>query len=410
MKPAVARIGARLQMPAAALLVLAGTVATAFFCKQTLPQSFDGQRPNDFPNYYVAGLRLWEGRPIYAPHAEEVRTRLGFADYPTNIADSPFAVVALSPLARLPYRPAFFCLYVFSLLAGPGVAFASTRALKAPAWMALGAAGLTLFSNQYRFLLMFNHMESLLLCLLVAGWLCLRSGRGRLGAALWGAAAALKLFPGLLLVLLLAQSRWRAALWGGATAAALLLLCSMVIGWSSAVEFATHVIPYSHVWYGHGYNVSLMSIGTRAAGPAAGWSMALLALAAVGGVVGRSRGDPDRLFVAGTAGMLLASPLSWLGYGILLLPALAIVAKQLVPGDHAGRRLLLAALVLTQFWPFLSGSETPPLARFLFFTVPPAAGYALVVLLAARHWKNASRGDETDSSPGTISAQPVRPP
>jgi hypothetical protein len=381
--PALARPGERLRLSAAWLVLLAGAAATAFMSVQTVPQSFNGQRSNDFPNYYIAGLRMWEGRPIYKPHAEEVRTRLGFADYRTNIADSPVAVVVLAPLSRLPYRAAFFCLYFFSLLAVPGAVYGCARALKAPPWEALTAAGLTLFSNHYRFVLVFNHMESLVLCLLAGGWICLRSGKERVGAALWGAAAALKLFPGLLLVLLVVQRRWRAALWGMATAAAMLLLAGMAIGWTNALEFVTQVIPHAGTWYGRDYNVSLMSITSRTADPAAGWAISLAALAVAAVVTLRSRRDADALLMAGSAGMLLASPLSWIGYGILLMPALVAASKRTAPRDVGGGPILVTALVLSQFWPFQTGPETPLLGRFLFYSVPPAAGYALVLLLAA---------------------------
>lgn len=373
--------GNRLRLALALLLTLAGAAGTAYFAYQTVPQSFDGQRANDFPNYYVAGLRLWEGRPIYTPHADEIQARLGFADYPTNIADSPFAVVCLAPLSRLPYPVAFFILYGFSLLAVPGVVFLCARALRAPAWAAWLAVGLTLFSNHYRFVLMFNHMESLLLCLLAGGWLCLRSGGERRGALLWGAAAALKLFPGLLILLLLAQRRWHAALWATAGAGTLMLLSALLIGWNSALAFVTEVIPYARNWYGRDYNVSLMSIGVRLGGGAFGWAMTLAALALTWRLSLRAGRDLDVLFVAGSAGMLLASPLSWIGYGVLLLPALVVVTKSVSPDDVAGRRLLLLALVFSQFWPFRSGYETPDLWRFLFYAVPPAIGYALLLFL-----------------------------
>ena len=385
MRLAFAQIGHRLIKPGALLLTAIGVAAVAAFCLQTIPQSFDGQRPNDFPNYYVAGQRLWEARPIYAPLANEVYDRLGFVGYPTNVADSPFAVLVLSPLSQLPYRTAFLLLYVFSLLAVPAVVFVTARALNVAAWGALAAASVSLLSNQYRFLLLFNHMESLLLCLLVGGWLCLRARRDRAGAALWGAAAALKLFPALLLVLLAAQRRWRAALWGTATAAMLLLLGALAMGLPSTVDFVTRVLPYSRTWLGHDYNVSLMSIGARIGGPALGWTISLFVLVGVLTSAWRAPWNADRLFIAGAAAMLLLSPLSWIGYGIVLLPVLVIAGQGLKPGDTPARRLLLAALVLTQFWPFRPGGEPTPLWLFLFYTVPPAAGYALVLLIAGRN-------------------------
>lgn len=375
-------------MVGALLLAAACIAALAAFCVQTIPQSFNGQRPNDFPNYYFAGQRLWEGRPVYRPLADDVCERLGFAGYPTNVADSPFAVIALSPLAQLPYRAAFLLLYAFSLLAVPAAVLVTAKALKVPAWVAVCLAGAALLSNQYRFLLLFNHMESILLWLLVGGWLCLRAGRGRAAAVLWGAAAALKLFPALLFVLLAAQRRWRLALWGGATAAALTLLGALIMGIPNAMEFVTEVIPFSRTWLGHNYNISLMSIGARAGGVPLGWAASCFVLAGVLAAAWRAAWNPDRLYVAATAAMLLLSPLSWIGYGVVLLPTLVIAARWIAPGDAPARRILLAAVVLTQFWPFQASGEPAPLRLFLFHAVPPAAGYALLLLLAGRQPAN----------------------
>src|SRR5512135_2502170 len=88
----------------------------AWFILVHIPECFDGTSPADFPNYYFAGLRLFEDRPIYADLHDEVQKSLGW-DYNLYPEDVPFAIVALSPLSLLAYKPAWWALAIFSLVA-----------------------------------------------------------------------------------------------------------------------------------------------------------------------------------------------------------------------------------------------------------------------------------------------------
>lgn len=356
-----------------------------YFCLSTLPLSFNGERPNDFPNYYFAGLRLFEDRPIYDPLENEVFRRLGFDHYPTNIADSPATVVLMSPLSQLSYNTAFFALYTFSLLGVPLLIYFTARYLGIGLWESICACSLTLFSNQYRFLLLCNHMESILLLCLTFGWIALRKGKERTGGFLWGLASALKLFPGLLLIIL-ALSRWkRTALTGIVAASIILALSGAIIGWADSATYIMQVIPQSQQWYGHDCNYSLMSIGYRLGGITAGWVLTIAAVAIIILVSLKIKGSRDRIFAMGTAGMLIVSPLSWLGYGVLLLPVLLLLFTAM--SRRALRQdiwMFIAALVLTQYWPFKADPMMGSIAEFLFYTVPPVCGYILVIILAWR--------------------------
>jgi hypothetical protein len=367
------------------IMSAAALVMMFWFCSSTLPLSFNGERPNDFPNYYVAGLRLFEERPIYEPLEAEVFHRLGFAHYPTNIADTPATVVLLAPLSRLTYGSAFFTLYFFSLVSVPLLTYFAGRYLGMTFWEAVCAVSLLSFSNHYRFLLLCNHMESILLLCLTFGWIYLKNGWDRTGGFFWGLAAALKLFPGLLLLLLM-LSRWkRAALIGIIAAAVLLALAGVTIGRADSFAYIIQVIPQSQQWYGHDGNFSLMSIGYRLGGLTVGWTLTIAAVIVITVLVFKSRDNKDRIFAVGTAGMLLISPLSWLGYGILLIPVLLLLFSKL---DRKTSRLnvwiFITALVLTQYWPFQSKPMISSMNEFLFFTIPPVCGYMSIMVLAFR--------------------------
>jgi len=367
------------------ILLAAASAMMIWFCASTLPLSFNGERPNDFPNYYVAGLRLFEERPIYEPLEAEVLRRLGFAHYPTNIADTPATVVLLAPLSRLTYRAAFFTLYSFSLLSVPLLTYFVGRYLGMTVWESVCAASLLSFSNHYRFLLLCNHMESILLMCLTLGWVSLRKGWERTGGFFWGLAAALKLFPGLLIVML-SPSRWkRAALTGIIAAAILLALAGITIGLSDSFAYIMQVIPQSQQWYGHDCNFSLMSIGYRLGGLTVGWALTITAVMVITFLSFKSRDNRDRLYAVGTAGMLIISPLSWLGYGILLIPVFLLLFTELSKcGSRYDIWVFIAALVLTQYWPFQAEPMTGSVVEFLFYAIPPVCGYILVIFLAYR--------------------------
>lgn len=355
------------------------------FCLSTLPLSFNGERPNDFPNYYFAGLRLFEERPIYEPLEKEVFRHLGFTNYPTNIADSPATVVLLSPLSQMSYRVAFFTLYLFSLVSVPLLVYFIGRYLGFGIWESVCASSLILFSNHYRFLLLCNHMESILLLCLTLGWVALRQGKERTGGALWGLGTALKLFPGLLIVMLALSGRKRAALWGIIAAVIVLILSGVIVGNENMSAFLTQVIPLSQQWYGHDCNFSLMSIGYRLGGIKTGWLLTITAFIAISLISFKYHGSRDYTYTVGSAGMLIISPLSWLGYGILLFPVLLLLFERI--SKDASRLdiwIFIAVLILTQFWPFKAEPMVSTIAEYLFYTLPPVIGYMLVIFLACR--------------------------
>ena len=313
----------------------------------------------DFPNYYFGGERWLDGEPIYDPLTDEVRGLFGIGGYDTYPADPPPTIVLFSPFSIFGYEAAWWIWQVVSLglVVASVVIVAKEVGYSAPVAAVIGAAAL--LTSPVRFLLVRNHMESLLLFLGVIGWLGLRRGMGTRAAAWWGVAAGLKLFPGMWLVGMLDRRRSRAALTGLGVALGLVVAGGLAIGLDNVEAFVTEVIPESRRWYGVLGNYSLVSVGSALVAPWLGWVLTAVALVVLlPRYLGRPSG-PDRTLVLGTALALLVSPLSWLNYLVLAIPALLVLSKNLDLRGRAADRIMLAALVvaLLAWGPVTTDSE-----------------------------------------------------
>ncbi len=347
----------------AAGLTLLSLVGFLVFAATQLPPAMQGAP--DFPNYYFGGERVLEGGAVYGPVAPEVEAEFGVDDYPAYPADPPLTVALLSPLSLLPYETAWLLLAALSTLLIFDVVYLVARKVGAAPEVAAAIAGVALLSTPARFLLIRNHAESVLLLLLTLGWLALREGRETRAGILWGLAAALKLFPGLLLVGLFAAGRRRAA-WAGVGVAAAATGAGMVaVGWDDTVAFIREVIPLSRQWYGTLGNYSLLSFGTALAGPWLGWLLvAALGLPLFVLYLRQSRHATD-LWAGGLALALLLTPLSWLNYLVVLLPVLVVVVVDMRwPQDRYRMLWLIGSLA---FWgPVVLGAKLPSvLASFV---------------------------------------------
>ncbi len=168
------------------------------------------------------------------------------------------------------------------------------------------------------------------------------------------------------------------------------LISLLVIGWGNAVDFVTQVLGASRRWYGTLGNYSLLSFGTALVGTWFGW-----VLVAVGAVLLVPRylvgaNSPEQVWVAGTAAALLLSPLSWLNYLILAIPALVVLASRLDLRIARDRWLLLLLVASLGFWgPVVLAAELPSV---LVSFVPT---YGLIGLFVVAMRRLAGEGAQT---------------
>ena len=347
----------------AGLACVATGFVLAWFILVHVPECFDGSSPADFPNYYFAGLRLFEDRPIYADLHDEVQKSLGW-DYNLYPADVPFAIVALSPLSLLAYKTAWWTLAIFSLLAACWVVFFTSKETQISSSATALALSAALCCTPFLILLKRNHFEMLLVLCSVLGWILLRRGRPYLSALFFGLAGALKLFPALWLVVIFIVSGKRPFFFGCITFAVLSMVGALFVGADNVQQYIFHIIPRSAQWYGTVANYSVLSLASALGSPLFGWmfSIAVMLLAFYELFCGTR--EPTSVWIRVTVLSLLLSPLSWLNYFVLIVPIAIVVLAETTPGSR--RRLYTCGLFTTLlFWPSYIPTQSATLTILL---------------------------------------------
>jgi len=357
-------------------ITVVSLVGFVVFATTQFPEAAQGLP--DFPNYYLGGERLLSGEPVYGSIAEDVRVIFGLDAYEGYPADPPTTVALLAPLSLLPYTTAWWLFFALSamLLVGVGYSTAKEVGWSRPIAVAVGAT--MLITSAGRILLFRNHMETILLLLLFLGWRALRRGRDLEVGVWWGFAAALKLFPALLIVGLFAARRTKAAVAAVIAAAAATGLGVTILGWDNTMLFIRDVLPASKQWYGALGNYSLLSFGTALAAEPLGWFLAAAGAAGLTWWYWRRAETVDQVWVGGVAAMLLISPLSWLNYLVLAVPGVILIVHRLDLRTAGGRWTLLGLAGALGFWGPIVLAERVPTVLLSF--VPMYGLLALFVL------------------------------
>ncbi len=342
-----------------AAAVIALVLFGVFFAREA-PQSLESTARPDFPNYYLGGERLFDGRPVYGPLETEVEQRFGVTGYDAYPADPPPTVMLAAPLSLLPYDTAWFALAGLSVVILLTVVYFTSRELEFPPDVGFALAGAALLTTSFRFLIIRNHIESLVLLLGFLGWRALRRRGFEAAGVWWGLATALKLFPGMWLIGLTGRRTRVGLVTGMGTVIVVGMVSLAVLGWSNVSDFATEVVGSSTRWYGAFGNYSLLSFGTALSSSTLGWVLTGLGGAILVPVYLRFATRPDQVWVAGTAAALLLSPLSWLNYLVLAIPALVIVGARLDIRLLADRWWLLGLVASLGFWgPVVFATQFP---------------------------------------------------
>lgn len=288
--------------------------------------------PNtDLRAYTAAAANLRSGAPIYwLPIVQ--------GGDPPNYLYPPFLALVFTLLG--PYRTAWWIWGLFSIACWLGALALLLRALREPLGRRLGprgwpllVAGLAVFPPVTAHILWGQVGLPILLCL-TAAWWALGRRRDGLAGALIGLAIALKIYPALVLVPLVARGRWRAVLVSGAAAALLIGGGFLFVGWEQTRLYLGEVLPAAG---DHGVgDVGNYALRERIGQPL----FAVTAVAALGALAwaGR-RGELSQAYALAASAILLLSPVVWGHYFVLaLLPWLLAVAV-------ASRRQLVALVV-----------------------------------------------------------------
>ena len=202
-----------------------------------------------------------------------------------------------------------------------------------------------------------GQMNLLLLALLTGAWAAERNRRPLIAGTCVGIAAAIKLFPALLIVHFVSRRQWGAALMCAGDFLGLNLVAAGVLGGDVFSIYVHDVMPNFAEYKANLANASLTGIlskvfvgvpGLSAPVVAAPYAVPLAALAAgltIAAVcafkssLARDAASAELAFAACVTGMLLASPITW-GHAFVLLPLPLVVVWQ------NDRRILIRGLVV----------------------------------------------------------------
>ena len=360
-----------------------------FFAREA-SKSLDGTALPDFPNYYFGGERLFDGRPVYGSLESEVEERFGVEGYDAYPADPPPTVLLVAPLSLLPYDTAWFLLAGLSVAIILSVTYLTAREVAFSTEASIALAAAALLTTSFRFLVTRNHIETLVLLLGFLGWRALRRNGPIWTGVWWGLATGLKLFPGMWLVGLFRRRTQVGVLAGAGTLLVVGLLSGFAVGWSNVADFVTQVIGSSTRWYGALGNYSLLSLGAALSSITLGWVLTGVGAAVLVPVYLKMADRPDQVWVAGTAVALLLSPLSWLNYLVLTIPALLIVGSRLDVRVTADRWLMLGLVASLGFWgPVVFASELPS----ILVSFVPTYGLVALFVVAIRRLGDRSEAE-----------------
>jgi alpha-1,2-mannosyltransferase len=301
----------------------------------------------DFATFLHSARALWEGGAVYA------EWRPGYIS--TN---PPIWSVLMAPLALLEPITAYRIFVLITILVSVGyIVWMSDELGLRLAWTAVGASML-FFSSPFLEQLGLGQIYSLLALGLVAAWVADRRGKSTVSGVALGLVLAVK--PQFAPVLLwpLVRRRWRSFVAALASGAAATLVGVVVAGPGALIDWLTYVS--SRQPDGSWFNNTIPGAAARLfrdnflVEPLARlpWAEPLAYGIAVGIIILTAwwvRHDPEMGLWALVAASLLAPPVSWhnylvvLGPGILLLlargrtlPALLLLALQFIPNSWVG--------------------------------------------------------------------------
>jgi hypothetical protein len=375
----------------------------------------DPARPRDFFQDWASARNLLTGRPVYLSQVETLRLYLGLDTSDgvnvTYNAHPPTSVLLALPLAALDYVAAGWWWNVLSLalLALSLVVIARELGWRPRLLGLLATVALLMVWTPLWIHTLQGQLGLALLALFAGAWAAGRRGRLAASGVLLGLAAAIKLFPLLLLGWLALRRGWRCVVAGLAALAGVSGLTLLILGPAAFVSYATVVLPALDRWRADWVNASLTGFFARLFAPDAS-TLPLLhspalaaALTAASGLAvvaltawltRRRAADFDGLFALALTALLLLSALTWTHYFVVLLLPLAIWTRRLLLAPAAPGRW--AALALT--WTLMSlppenvahaavpggadGVATPLLA----LTVLALPFYGLLGFFAAQVW------------------------
>ena len=336
---------------------------------------------NDFYQEWSSARNWATGRPIYTSQRETIPVYLGVQLDRTrklNLeynAHPPSSVLLVLPLGQLAFLDALVVWHVVSLMCFVAGAWLFVRELTIRAswswawWILPGLAFLAL-CNPWRQQFNQGQLNGVLFLLLIGTWIANRRGYAIWSGGLIGVAAAIKIFPGFLLLYLLLRREIRGVVVGLATLGLVMLLTALVLGTQTYRDYVEVVLPglsqfrcswvnESVVGFWHRLFVENQSEGVKPIVHSLliAWAMTGISAVLIIGYVAfkalaaSTRVQQDRVFWLFVTAMLLLGPLTWDHSLLLLAPGLFLLIRdsklKLPPATWQG---WLLVVIVSSFW------------------------------------------------------------
>jgi hypothetical protein len=274
-----------------------------------------GRAMTDVHQLYASASAVTSGHSPYIPsNLRLVAARGGYA-YP------PLAATLFAPLTFVSLKPfeAVYALLQIAVLAG-ALAVLGVRDWRCyAAALAAGSTGAAVMSGNISFLLV---------PALALAWRY--RDRALVAGPAIGVAVGLKVFLWPLFFWLLATRRFRAAFVAGGAAAASVVLSWWVVGFAELTSYPRLLGEIEGVWERRGYSPTALMIALGL-GDTEARAFALLLAGLLVVAMFRLRKGDWRAFVLALAASLVASPIVWTHYFVILLVPIAVTRPRFAP-------------------------------------------------------------------------------
>jgi hypothetical protein len=321
-------------------------------------RSLQSDRLRDYVQDWTSARNYWAGKPIYMDFNESVALHLDPASYgkipiPQGFINPhpPTSVLLALPFAKLPYHKAYLAWSLASLAAfGASVwLLLSQRCLGYSRLDALTGVTALIISYPFRMHMYQGQLTLILLLLLAVWWVAQREGRFALSGLMVGIATAIKVFPGFLFLYFVVRRQWRAFFTGVAALVILSVITGAILGFNVFQVYLNGVINDTAAIHDMWLNASLTGFWSKLFDAKSGhviplwqnaglarflivFSFGLLLLALRWKTLtAKSKVDDDHIYGLWIIATLLASPVTWDHYFLLLTVPLAVMWKYLPP-------------------------------------------------------------------------------
>jgi alpha-1,2-mannosyltransferase len=263
-----------------------------------------------------------------------------------------------------------------------------------------------------------GNVQGMIIALAMAAMVLFQRRRFAAGGLLLAYATASKLFPGLLLVYLLARRQWLALAWTAGASAVLVSLTLLVLGWSPFAHFLDHLpglvggeafpafqnpaaIAINYSLPGLVFKVGLFGVPGASFGAAkvVGWIYTLVAVAVTVLVARQKVSDAGQpvIWLAILSVATLRSPFLPQAYaGFCTLWLLTLLAATSAPSVRTLGLIIATWLALNIFWPLDWAIDPRLLAAVT--TIPQAVTIAVAAMALRRHGRTDPGAPQTNRS------------